>query len=122
MAPGPAASCPDRSAEAATMTTVSESTAPPGAEDTSAGKKRGGGPRTAEGRERAKRNALKHGLMAESVLPDDLAEVVAARTVAFNVEFAPATPYERWLVGQMALATAKLDRCAVLKILDLQRC
>src|SRR5438552_533866 len=45
-------------------------------------KKRGGGPKTAAGKESSKRNSLQHGLMAKVVLPDDLAAAVAARTAA----------------------------------------
>jgi hypothetical protein len=85
-------------------------------------KRRGGGPRTPGGKERSKRNALKHGLRAESLLPDDLADAVAARTTEFAAEFAPETAYEEFLVGQMALASVRLDRCAGLAMVDSARC
>ena len=80
-----------------------------------------GGPRTPEGKERSRRNALKHGLRSKTLLPDDLADAVAARTIEFTTEFAPASPYENWLVGQQALAATRLDRCAELAIADLER-
>src|SRR4051794_8341855 len=35
-------------------------------------KKRGGGPKTAAGRDASKRNSLKHGLLAEKVFPEGL--------------------------------------------------
>src|SRR4051794_30440969 len=84
-------------------------------------KKRGGGPRTPEGKEQSKRNALKHGMRAKVLLPDDLAAAVAGRTAELADEFGPESPYEEWLVGQMALASARLDRCAELAIADLRR-
>src|SRR4051794_35356542 len=88
----------------------------------STAKKRGGGAKTPEGKERCKRNALKHSLLAEMILTDDLAAVVAVRAVEFRREFAPQTPYEAWLVGEIALATAKLDHAAKLTLVDHQRC
>src|SRR4051812_6940200 len=84
-------------------------------------KKRGGGPRTPEGKERCKRNALKHAMLAEHLLTEELATVVAVRTLEFVAEFVPSTPYETWLVGQIALATAKLDHLENLMIVDHQR-
>src|SRR5262245_8080201 len=81
-------------------------------------KRRGGGPRTPEGKERSKRNAIKHGLRAKSLLPEDLADAVAKRTEQFAEEFAPETAYEEFLVGQMALASVRLDRCAELSMVD----
>ena len=84
-------------------------------------KKHGGGPRTPEGKERSQRNALRHGMLAEVVFPDDLAAAIANRTAELVDEFVPATPYEAFLVGEMAKATAKLDRCSEMAIVDLQR-
>jgi hypothetical protein len=84
-------------------------------------KKRGGGPKTAAGKESSKRNSLRHGLMARVVLPDDLAAAAAERTAELAAEFLPGSPYEAWLVGEMARAIAKIDRCAELTIVDLQR-
>src|SRR5262249_7448563 len=52
-------------------------------------KKRGGGPRTPEGKDRSRRNALKHGLRAEVVLPDDLVPIVAERLKRFARELVP---------------------------------
>src|SRR4051794_38015594 len=57
--------CPD-----APVSTVAEAPA----------RRRGGGPRTPEGKERSRRNALSHGCRAEVLTPDDLADTVALRT------------------------------------------
>src|SRR5258705_11727021 len=69
--------------------------------------KRGGGPRTPEGKEQSKRNALKHGMRAKVLLPDDLAAAVAGRTAELADEFGPGSPYEEGLVGQMAPASPR---------------
>src|SRR5258708_4207203 len=84
-------------------------------------KKRGGGPRTPEGRERSRRNSLKHGLCSKVLLPNDLGEAVARRTAEFSAEFQPQSPYEAFHVREMALASARLDRCAEMTILDVRR-
>jgi hypothetical protein len=83
--------------------------------------RRGGGPRTAEGKEKSRRNALKHGLCAKVLLPDEMAAAVAQRTEEFADEWEPASPYEDWLVGEIALATTRLDRCAAMALADLRR-
>ncbi len=84
-------------------------------------RRRGGGPRTPEGRARSARNSLKHGLRAKTLLPDDLAAAVERRTAELVEQFEPRSPYEFWLICQMALASARLDRCAEMSIVDLQR-
>jgi hypothetical protein len=89
--------------------------------DTPTGRKRGGGPKTPEGKEKSRRNALKHGLCAKVLLPDEMAAAVAARTEDFAGEWEPASPYEDWLVGEIALAATRLDRCAAMALADLER-
>src|SRR5207302_6849310 len=49
-------------------------------------------------------------------------EVLDVRIIEFTEQFAPRTPYETWLVGQIARATVKLDRCEEMTLVDLQRC
>jgi hypothetical protein len=98
---------------------VSATPTPNGTE--AAPKRRGGGPKTPGGKERSRRNAIKHGLRAESLLPDDLADAVAQRTTDFAAEFEPGTAYEEFLVGQMALASIRLERCAELSMIDAAR-
>src|SRR5258708_20422882 len=103
--------------EAAPMIDDLERPEAPGPETPPApARKRGGGPRTPEGKEQSKRNALKHGMRAKVLLPDDLASAVAERTAELAGEFLPGSPYEEWLVGQMALASARLDPRAELAL------
>jgi hypothetical protein len=82
---------------------------------------RSGGPKTPEGKERSRRNALKHGLRAKVLTPDEMIDDVMNRTVDFVKELQPRTVYQEWLVSQIVLATVQLDRCAALGIVDLQR-
>ncbi len=84
-------------------------------------RRRGGGPKTPEGKLRSRRSSLKHGLCSKEVLPDDLAAIVARRTAEFVAEFQPRSPYEQFLVREMALASARLDRCAAMTIVDIGR-
>ena len=96
--------------------------APPPANEVPVPRPRSGGPRTPEGKERSRRNAMKHGLRARVILPDDLAAAVAERTALLRDEFEASTEYEEWLVGEMARAMARLDRCAEMAVADLRRC
>src|SRR4051794_41840024 len=80
-------------------------------------KKRGGGPRTPEGKEQSKRNALKHGMRAKVLLPDDLAAAVEARTEELAGGFGPGAPYEGGLGGGMGPAPAQNGRRGGLAIL-----
>src|SRR3954451_13028980 len=85
-------------------------------------KKRGGGPRTPEGKARAKFNSMKHGLLAKVLLPAELVAAYEGHKAELTRQFALATQYEVWLVSEMAMAMARLDRCADLALVDLQRC
>src|SRR4051794_21702273 len=73
---------------------------------------RPGGPKTPEGKARSRRNALKHGLRAKVLTPDAMIDDVRNRTTDFTREFRPTTTYQEWLVGEIALATVRIDRCA----------
>jgi hypothetical protein len=71
------------------------------------------GPRTDEGKEQSRRNALKHGLTgAGVVLPEDVEDAVDERYEEWAQEFGPATPYQRFLVEQIALNSVRLERCS----------
>src|SRR5207248_4167318 len=84
--------------------------------------KRGGGPRTPEGVDASKRNALKYGLMAKEIFPAELQALIDGRTAGFTAQFQPTTPYEDFLIVEMGRAAGKLDRCDQLMHVDLQRC
>ncbi len=81
-------------------------------EPTSPSRRRGGGPRTPEGKERSRRNALKHGLTgAGVVLPEDLDEEFRRRAEQLADTLRPADEVERKLVERAALADVRLQRC-----------
>ena len=70
------------------------------------------GPRTSEGKDASRRNALKHGLAAEAlILPDEEGDVVAARMLAWAPKLDPRDEEDCWLVEQVALASVRIDRC-----------
>jgi len=69
------------------------------------------GPRTAEGKARSSRNALKHGLTStEAVLQEEAAEDFEALRQGFMDERRPVGETEETLVETMAMATWKLRR------------
>ncbi|MCC2664141.1 MAG: hypothetical protein K0S35_2063 [Geminicoccaceae bacterium] len=76
------------------------------------------GPRTAEGKARSARNALKHGLRAEKyvVLPDEDRDEFAALEAAFIDELAPAGALQRILAGRVARAAWRLMRADRLEV------
>ena len=83
--------------------------------------KRSGGPRTPEGKEQSRRNALKRGLRSKIIFPDDLNTLVELRITDFFAEFAPRSTYEEVLVRDMAVSSARFERCASLSVADLIR-
>jgi len=91
------------------------------AETAKAQKKRRGGPSSESARESSKRNALKHGLMAEKIFPDDLKKAIDAYTAELIRLRCPRDDNELWLVGQVAKCRAKLDKIDVLSLVDQQR-
>jgi hypothetical protein len=76
------------------------------------------GPKTAEGKARSSRNALKHGLRAEkySVLPDEDAAEFAALEAALTDELAPEGVLQSILVGRIARAVWRLERAEQLEV------
>ena len=82
---------------------------------------RSGGPRTPEGKDQSRRNALKRGLRSKIIFPDDLTELVERRIADFFADFAPRSTYEEVLVRDMAVSSARFERCASLSIADLIR-
>ena len=83
--------------------------------------KRSGGPRTPEGKDQSRRNALKRGLRSKIIFPDDLNTLVELRIKDFFAEFAPRSTYEEVLVRDMAISSARFERCASLSIADIIR-
>jgi len=70
------------------------------------------GPVSAEGKARASRNALRHGLCFPAILfpGEDPAHFEALRA-ALEAEYAPASPSARLLVERLAVTVWKLARC-----------
>jgi hypothetical protein len=70
------------------------------------------GPRTAEGKERSRQNALKHGLTAETldVLPGEDANAFADRIEGWARTLEPRNKVEEFLVRRAAVLSWKLDR------------
>ena len=94
---------------------------PPGVIADSPPAHRSGGPRTPEGKEQSRRNALKRGLRSKIVFPDDLNVLVEQRIKDFFADFDPKSTYEEMLVRDMAVSSARFERCASLSIADLIR-
>ena len=70
------------------------------------------GPRTPEGKDVSRRNALKHGLAgAGDVLHDDDFGLVAERTDAYRASLRPADACGETLVAQMAVDAIRMERC-----------
>ena len=82
---------------------------------------RSGGPRTPEGKDTLPPQRPEARPPAKVLTPDEMIDDVMNRTADFAKEFQPRTTYQEWLVGEIALATVRIDRCAALSIVDLQR-
>ena len=74
------------------------------------------GPRTEAGKQRSSRNALRHGLSAQTaVLPTEDPEVYKRHIQQFLDEYAPATPTETQLVNEIANTAWRLNRIPLLE-------
>jgi hypothetical protein len=74
------------------------------------------GPRTAEGKLRSARNALRHGLTAASpILPTEDPAAYETHRRQFLDEFQPATPAETQLVAELADTSWRLNRIPFLE-------
>jgi hypothetical protein len=73
--------------------------------------RRSKGPRTPEGKERSKFNALKHGLDAKTaVLPGEDAETYRGRVAAWTDNFRPRDQFEHFLIEQAVRVSWQLER------------
>jgi len=72
------------------------------------------GPRTAEGKERSRCNALKHGMTGAGVaLSSEDAEAVERRLAGFEADYRPVTAAGKALVRRAALLSVRVERCVV---------
>ena len=72
------------------------------------------GPRSAIGKERSRRNSLKHGLTgAGIVLPHEDEAAIEARFAEFEADLRPRGGVNRFLVRRAALLSVRLDRSAI---------
>jgi hypothetical protein len=76
------------------------------------------GPKTAAGKARSARNALKHGLCAEEfvVLHDEDEQAFAALQASLLEELAPQGALQRFLAGRIARAAWRLERAERIEI------
>ena len=103
------------------MTATPEAPATDAQPETAPARKRGGGPKTPEGRDKCRWNSMKHGLCAKTLTPEGLAANAGKWAADLADELAPVTPLQVFMVAQMGLAAARLERCAQLSAVDLQR-
>ena len=68
------------------------------------------GPRTPEGKERSRANALKHGLCAAVVVPESL-ELIQQRSGKFYDTLKPQNEVHVWMVEQAAILSIRIERC-----------
>ena len=66
------------------------------------------GPKTPEGKERSRANALKHGLCASVCAPEDL-ETVQRRSAEFFDTLKPQNQVHVWMVDQAALCSVRVE-------------
>jgi hypothetical protein len=68
------------------------------------------GPKTPEGKEKSRANALKHGLCASAVVPESL-ELIQQRSREFFDTYKPQNEVHVWMVDQAAINSIRIDRC-----------
>ena len=72
------------------------------------------GPRTDEGKNASRRNAMKHGLSgAGVVLPTEETQAVADRIAQWNSSLRPWTVFEIYLSEQIAIASVQVEQCRI---------
>jgi hypothetical protein len=68
------------------------------------------GPKTEEGKQRSRANALKHGLCASVVVAEDV-KLVQQRASDWFDALKPQNEYQSWLVDEVAIISLRIDRC-----------
>jgi hypothetical protein len=68
------------------------------------------GPKTEEGKQRSRANALKHGLCASVVVAEDL-KLVQQRASDWFDALKPQNEFQSWLVDEVAIISLRIDRC-----------
>jgi hypothetical protein len=70
------------------------------------------GPKSIEGKERSRQNAVKHGLSGAGIaLPEDEQALIEQRKIEWREDFCPIDSREEWLFDQLVTASVQLDRC-----------
>ena len=72
------------------------------------------GPRTQEGKDRSRANALKHGLCAAVLVQEDRAQI-QARAVELYKAFKPYTDYQSWQLDRAAVLTLRIERAEAIE-------
>src|SRR4051812_18325934 len=68
------------------------------------------GPKTEEGKQKSRANALKHGLCASVVVAED-ARLVQQRASDWFDALKPQNEFQSWLVDEVAVISLRIDRC-----------
>src|SRR3954471_23072596 len=68
------------------------------------------GPKTEEGKQRSRANALKHGLCASVVVAEDV-KLVQQRASEWFEALKPQDEFQAWLVDEVAILSIRIDRC-----------
>ena len=70
------------------------------------------GPKSAEGRAKVARNALKHGLAGHGVVfPDEMAEQIQQRKSFFWKALKPDGPMQQWMFDRICIESVRADVC-----------
>jgi hypothetical protein len=84
-------------------------------------RKRGGGPRSREGRDASRWNSTADSLSARVLLPPELAALADERTAEFKLRLNPSGQIELWLVSEMGFHSAQMTRANQMVLADLER-
>jgi len=80
------------------------------------------GPKTAEGKDRSRCNAFKHGMTGAGIaLPMEDAAEVERRFAGFEADYRPVTEAGRTLVRRAAMLSVRLERCAVREAAEISK-